>query len=292
MSYPTCLTRTRRPPIVEVNLTFPRIASVWWATVVMLCRVSNPNTLDRTLVRAAFPKCHVLGAVPSRMAADHVEMPSWAPPCAAASCLICIVSICTASLGGGMGCEEVQGVAGEIRGKEAVKDQLLHSPPHHALQLCLKAWARAGHETPKNREGVSDVEQERQGESRRAGEMGLGNAAGAGAPKLSLSMCSWLAVVRRECGFWEWSWLASSQAGVFLAGCGFGTRFLFQLLPRCMVWIWSFSVAHGSVPKVPGLGGYCHPWLPQDPFPMMMELRCGCSPIPFCHCKVFYSKLD
>lgn len=156
------------------------------ATVVMLRCVSNPNTLDRTSVRAAFPKCHVLRAVPSRMAADRVEMPGWAPPCAVSGCLVCIVSICSASLGGGMGCE-VQGVAGEIRGKEAVEDQLLHSPPHHALQLCLRAWARAGRETPKNREGVSGGEQERQGESRRAGEMGLGIAAGAGAPKLSLS---------------------------------------------------------------------------------------------------------
>ena len=95
-----------------------------------------------------------------------------------------------------MGYGEVQGVTDEIRGKEAVEDQPLHSPPHHALQLCFKALARsrAGGGTPKNRDGVSDGEQEREGESSWAGEMGLGIAARAGAPKLRL--CMSLALLR------------------------------------------------------------------------------------------------
>lgn len=81
-------------------------------------------------------------------------MPSWAPPCAVAGCLICTVPISTSSqaspAAGMMGYGEVHGVAEEVGGKEAGEDQLLFSPPRHALQLCLKALARsrAGGGTP------------------------------------------------------------------------------------------------------------------------------------------------
>lgn len=79
----------------------------------------QPQHLGTNLAkRAAFPKHHVLKAVPGSVAAACAEMPSWAPPCAVAGCLICTVPICTsswASLGGGMRYGEVQGVAGEIR---------------------------------------------------------------------------------------------------------------------------------------------------------------------------------
>jgi len=124
-------------------------------------------------------------------AAGCAEVPGWAPPGAVTGCLICTVPISWASLGDVVGYGEVQGVAGEIRGKEAVEDQPLHSPPHCALQLCLKALvkSRAGDGTPKTRGEVGDGEQE--GESDGTGEMGLGITAGAGAPKLHLSTCGW-----------------------------------------------------------------------------------------------------
>lgn len=94
-----------------------------------------------------------------------------------------------------------------------------------------------------------------------------------------------LAAVPWGCGFWERSRLTASRAVVFMASCGFGTRFLFQLLPRRVVWVRWFLVAWGSAPNVQGLGGCCHWWLPQDPFPVTMELRCGCSAVPFCRCR-------
>lgn len=38
-----------------------------------------------------------------------------------------------------------------------------------------------------------------------------------------------LAAVPQGCGFWRQSQFASSRAVVFMACCGFGTQFLFQL---------------------------------------------------------------
>lgn len=88
---------------------------------------------------------------------------------------------------------------------------------------------------PKNRGGGSDGEPEREGEIGRAGETGLGMAAGAGAASFRLWLAVGYATEPWGCGLWERSRLASSRVVVFMAGDGFGTRFLFQLLPRRVV---------------------------------------------------------
>lgn len=74
---------------------------------------------------------------------------------------------------------------------------------------------------PKSRDRVSDGEQEREGESSWAGEMGLGIAAGAGAPKLRLSACGW--TCRGALGMWI---LGAVMAHFFLS-CGVYGRLRF-----------------------------------------------------------------
>lgn len=76
--------------------------------------------------------------------------------------------------------------------------------------------------------------------------MGLGIAARDGAPKLYLSVCGWICHGAPGCGFWVRSRLASSRAVVFMAGCGFGTQFLFQL-----------RQIHGLGMTVPCGTGFC-----------------------------------
>lgn len=75
----------------------------------------QPQLLGKTLLRAPFPKCPMLRAVPSSTAAGCARMPSWIPP---VSGLLpdLTVSIHTSpqpSLGSWMGYGEVQAVAEE-----------------------------------------------------------------------------------------------------------------------------------------------------------------------------------
>lgn len=120
-----------------------------------------------------------------------------------------------------------------------MEDQPLPSPPHHALQLCLKALARsgAGGGTPKTRDGVSDGEREREGESGWAGELGLGIAAGAGASKLHLSM---------------WGWTCRGALGLWILGA-VTARFFSSCSVHGWLWFWH-TVPVSASPQTCGLG--------------------------------------
>lgn len=133
---------------------------------------------------------------------------------------------------------------------------------------------------PKSRDRVSDGEQEREGESSWAGEMGLGIAAGAGAPKLRLSACGW------TCRGAPGMWILGAVMAHFFLSCGVYGRLWFwhavpvSASPQTHGLGMPFPAAQGSAPKVRGLGRCCCRWLPQHPFPVMVEPRCGCSVVP------------
>lgn len=139
------------------------------ALLTSLSSLYNPSTLGQTLVRAAFPKCHMLRAVPKHHSSWLWRDAPQASPCAVASCLICRVPICNSSrtsLGGGTDYGEVQGVAEEIRGKSSGGPTPTLTIPLCAAalsQVFARSRARGG--TPENRDGVSDGEQEREGKS-------------------------------------------------------------------------------------------------------------------------------